>query len=405
MDPTEFFSSEVVEMIFSHLRGRELASATLVSPAWNNHIGSSLVCMNKLTLKIFCEDHHGPALAKAATRYTRSRKYQHVRIYRGEKHCWNCVLGIMESGRNWRTVKISHLVFPSMASFIELYETFESTVQNFEVIETKLKTGNTTVDIKSVQDMSKIFKFSQLRKYSFKESDDMIAIDQIKCTTLRSLHFYNLFMIPNALSIREMLKNQRDLKNLSFRFNDFHEIFQLENFPFRLEELTIATYPRGKEDVESIVHFLKGQSKIKKLNLVGVMDQEIFTSAFGLKMLKEVKIDYQDLWITVDNLPTNESVETLDMSSMYICPDPGNFIPRTHKHGRLEAFLRFLPNLKEIKIQQVDEEFCSFAQMTLKSLQRIVTKDSTPLVIQRKFPKIDFVTMYLFKMPVILKSQ
>lgn len=43
------FPSECLEDIFRHLNGKDLLKCTLVSPNWNNFIGSTILCMRKIS--------------------------------------------------------------------------------------------------------------------------------------------------------------------------------------------------------------------------------------------------------------------------------------------------------------------------------------------------------------------
>lgn len=57
MYPGTNFPAECIEDIFHHLRGSDLLECTLVSPEWNEFIGSTRSCMQKIFITALADGH------------------------------------------------------------------------------------------------------------------------------------------------------------------------------------------------------------------------------------------------------------------------------------------------------------------------------------------------------------
>lgn len=112
-----------IEDIFRHLNGNDLLTCTLVCPEWNNFIGSTKMCMRKISLSC-CQLHRLGRILKNS-----KRKYACLRLATKNYEDFQNV--ISEDGRAWTHVKVViNVDFESVNNFVDFLWVFQSTVRD-----------------------------------------------------------------------------------------------------------------------------------------------------------------------------------------------------------------------------------------------------------------------------------
>lgn len=175
MDPIEHLPAEVVEMILSHLRGRDLIDCLFVSPDWNSFIESSSVFVEKLTMVLTSD-----CLAD---------------------DCQEILL----SKKKWKSIKICDVKFSATSDVSKLLENVKSTIEHLELAD---------VYLSSREDQGTCFNFKFLKSLTFWFCDEQLCVDLIE-QNKSSLEYLDLGYsgCPRSCII-DILKELRSLKTL-----------------------------------------------------------------------------------------------------------------------------------------------------------------------------------------------
>lgn len=353
MDPTNYLPAEVNEKIFGHLSGRELLSAALVSSVWNLQIGSSIHCMKKLKLGMrsdwmeFSEDEKNILLC--------GRRYQNVLISEATGLV-SFVYEVMQMSRQWKSVEIFCLEFPTTSDCVKFFKLFEASVENLVLQQ---------VTIKEPEDVVVDFNFAKLKTLRMKQSDKIFMSMFNRCSSLETL---NLAYVPSDRSeVMEMLSCHQNLKNLIVSSELYNIIFSadVKQLPTHLEELTVNSNGLFVDVSATWNHFfsyLETQtSSLKKLNFDNWLGVEVMKLAFRMEALKEFRMFHLPAldWSAM-SLPASKSIETLDIVTVDI-----------HNKLRIEAILKAVPTVKHLRLRSMNLETAEFIAVNLKLLQSI----------------------------------
>lgn len=123
MQPKITFPTECLEDIFQHLRGRVLLKCSLVCPEWNEFIGTTRSCMEKICFRIL-----GGDLMEFAERIliNSDRKYACLKIKANYREDVRRLL--LAKNRKWIDVK-SRLNFETSIDFLSFLQIIEPSVQ------------------------------------------------------------------------------------------------------------------------------------------------------------------------------------------------------------------------------------------------------------------------------------
>lgn len=347
MDPIKKFPVEVAEMIFGHLSGSELKTCTLVATGWNELIGSSARTMRKLKLMTdrmeFTED---PKEFLGTTRNYRSI------------HISDCteVIDYMSTQKRWSSVEIHNTVFDSTSDLFAFLEIIASTVEYLVM---------TSITIAAVHDKRKMnLQFKKLKSLKISYNDKRVGLELFDASPLlKSLTIIECNS-EWSLDVVGFLKQHEMLKSLKLSPEWFNRIFNTKvvDFPFNLEEIVIcnsrsATRKRSAE--MNFASFLQMQAKsIKQLDFDGWFGFCFMTLPYRLT-LKEIRLS-QFPGCNLLALPKNESIESMDIAMI-----------DGKDTTRIKILLAAVPNLKHIRMRQVDDEVAEFIAANMKHLLKI----------------------------------
>lgn len=130
MDPTKILNFECIEDIFCHLSGKVLLESALVSPRWNNFIGSTKSCMQKITLNL--KDYESKKrIARSKRRYERA-------LLEG-LYCCDLQRFLLADWRKWTYIRVHSVEFDSIVYLLEFLGIIQSFVRELYLIHTEIQ--------------------------------------------------------------------------------------------------------------------------------------------------------------------------------------------------------------------------------------------------------------------------
>lgn len=130
MDLKTFLPVDCIKYIFSHFKGRDLLKCTLVCPAWNDYIGSTSSCMEKIKLKCSGLDsleHLESILRESNRKYT--CLLMNVDLVDSQEFCESVQTLVFMNSRPWTYIFADGLDFKSINQFQDFLRIFEPTIQ------------------------------------------------------------------------------------------------------------------------------------------------------------------------------------------------------------------------------------------------------------------------------------
>lgn len=206
-DPAKNFPVEIMELIFKNLTGTELVKiASLVSPAWNNHVMSSNRCMDKVVLKIDLRKFSSPKLMAKRSNLLEGtiRTYRHL-VIKGHyrmKYAKTTIDSFAAVKGDWKSVDIEKLIFHSISSLNEFVQILSATVETMTMQFTR--TNHHDVWLESST-------FDRLTSLSIYEPDETMLKLFSKCSNLSNFDFTG---DDNLSLVNAIVRNQKQLKNL-----------------------------------------------------------------------------------------------------------------------------------------------------------------------------------------------
>lgn len=131
------FPAECLEDLFRHLFEKDLFTCTLVCPSWNDFIGTTLSCMEKVNVR--CSGSNGLEKVK--------------RLFKNSKRKYVCLevltsLTLEEmrellslNGRTWTTIS-TETHFETVSDFLEFLQSIQSSVRKLELTYGQIRTEN-----------------------------------------------------------------------------------------------------------------------------------------------------------------------------------------------------------------------------------------------------------------------
>lgn len=360
LDPTELFPMEIVEKIFFNLRARDLIYCTFVSPNWNRLVGCSAKCMDKFVLRLEYTENHVKPISS-------DRRYQQINLSGdvSEKN-FNSIYKVMSS-KTWKLVVMDWITFESTSSLVKMIETFEGTVEKFEIHQVKVV--NRDIEVQG-------FEFKRLRHLVYFSFDDVLKapLDLFKnCSSLQSICFECSELQCVKMFVR-ILQRQKNLKRLFAFFNlPVQTVDAFYTFPFKLEELMLINIPNATTR-KLALSLLHNQEKIKRLALEFMNCSLFLNAALGLKSL--VEISFQDQWSYFQPPFTlNETIQILRINGEV-------------KNDQVTRLLIALPNVKHAKLLNVDDELAHFIAENMKKLEILTSYEIDIESVQSILPAV-----------------
>lgn len=334
----------------------EVKKATLVSPFWEDFVGQSSACMQKLELtingrKYFINQQEHLLKEELKALMENDRKYENFTLFAQRPgYLTNDVLNLLKSRQGkWKNVKIWSEKFENIETFFELVE---ASLENLELRNVKISS-----------------KLLPNRKFSFKKLKSL-KICNVDNTEL----FLNIFKdsgnlefleIENAIdnSLIKFLETQHKIHKLFItqtKLNDevlekisFIESLRLKEFKIKNEALVQSEESRG------FARLLKLQNdSLEKLTVDAKCNVNAMAMIFRLRRLKTLHILTLPVLSVRDNLdfPTSKSIVELNVDC----------------HFSLEILLKFLdavPKLKILKLSCTDKEVIEVIKKRLPGLE------------------------------------
>lgn len=377
MDIIKSFPTEICEMIFGHLNFSDLLNATAVCKGWNSFIGSSTVWANVvLGLRADWNDYNDENRKVLSS----GRIYQNVLISDGSQGL-DFVIDIMSRGKRWKSVKICDVIFEKSEDFVKLFQTFEKTVERVEMLWVRTS-GHRIINTD--------FHFEQLKSLKISNCNEYIWLDVFRhCCPIESLRFeadFPLFLAE--IDVKKKFKQMTKLKSLHI----YPEIFQnataadISELTFKLEKLHISNYVMGPNYPffrrSLMPEFIRMHTNtLKTLYIADCYGTEMMQLPFELKILK--KLTFMQLSSSYEwNTPpfeTSTSIESLDLTT-FVC---NGYEPMILK------FLKAVPNLKKLRIVEINSNIASFIAEHMKLLRTIKVISVTDEVL-KMLPNIVF---------------
>lgn len=342
MDPVKVFSLEVVEMIFNNLSSKEVLNFTLVSQQWNNAIGASLKCMDKLSLKIKGKNLKNFNDEEKEILKT-SRNFSKIDALNGTT-VLPIITDILSFRFHWKSVNFYCTEFESTSDFLKLFKTFESTVEHVGLHQIKIKTAN----FPPLQ-----LEMTKLKSLSISNCDTNISTAVLDgCSSLQSLDLGFFPTKTDSTSLTASIRKFTNLKKLTASSN-WYNIFFDDTKPeleFQLESLKISSNINF-DDEESFMVFYRTQkcfykflekqtNSLTNLQISGLFGIEVIRIAFRMKNLRVLAIpDLSMLSLPRLDFVINPSIKNLDIASIGI-----------RNKDLIKEVIKCVPNLKALKI-------------------------------------------------------
>lgn len=261
----DFFSPEIMEMIFNHLDNRSLKSCLMVSKYCRESILNSPKLMRKLPLKLNSENW----LSKVEMVKKIGSKIKQVEIVSRIPNC--------------EFIKLLH--YTPMVSKVEInWSSVNRIVESFEC---EVLMESMEIKLELLENL----------KISFFKVNPEIFFNQL----LNSMNVQKLCIRCNATSERQnecismikFLKRQSRLEELELNFGNFDEIFSeatIEQFHFKLKKFTIVPSYYTASNFEHLNTFLLTQSNsLEELYVFSEQFEEIVAnSIYRFRNLKRL---------------------------------------------------------------------------------------------------------------------
>lgn len=124
MDLEKNLSVDCVEEIFRHLDFDDLMTCTLVSPHWNNIIGASRSCMEKI--KLDCRNRYDNLVYIKRSLMDSKRRYAGLQL---EGDYSKRLRRIFSQRRTWTHIYARCLSFETVNHFLDFLRIFQSSIQ------------------------------------------------------------------------------------------------------------------------------------------------------------------------------------------------------------------------------------------------------------------------------------
>lgn len=129
MGSTASFPVECIDFISPHLRGNDLLQLTQVCPEWNDIIGSTNSCMEKISLR--CVNRFDKLKKLKRSLKISQRKYKRINVEGDYSQGVKNILSM--NGRTWTHINCREITFETMNHCWDFLKIFESSVQTLDL--------------------------------------------------------------------------------------------------------------------------------------------------------------------------------------------------------------------------------------------------------------------------------
>ncbi|CAO1402176.1 unnamed protein product [Diamesa serratosioi] len=337
MDPLVNIVDELHDLIFQHFYGDDVINAFLCSKTWNRIISNSKLCMSKIKMEI-CYKIQNEIVEE------QYRILYNYYLMNGPRHYQNLDIN-MKKG-------LTTVLPKECFKILELMISSLSDIVLINVIISDNDVSN-KLHIPNLQYLRMEFCSQKLYDVLLKSSKSLISLELSTAD------------VPIEISILYCLKTNPNLKILHCRVNVFHMIFKTDVadlFKFQLEkfyyESDIDYNQSGPVVHDNFLKFLKNNCSDIKVIELQTADVKIVNFIFNeMENVKEVAI----MELNKNEglcFKENKTVESLEL----------NYVK---SKDELKPFVDFLPNLKTLNVNELDNDMIFYAATFLEKLTAI----------------------------------
>lgn len=290
MDPSlnflNFWSSVVIDLIFQHLSGDEILSATLVDRSWNDFLSNhSLTAWKdiwiqpKVSLDLSCLENS-------------TRRYQSLRAVNVSVIVDKVVEIIEKPGRKWKQLVIVRTTFKKRSQMEAIMQASSRTVESLELHTLSCE------EAPSEEDLKRSFMFPHLKhlkisQHFLNECPRWLSSLFSRAPVLESVHLTN----ASDCIMKNLLLTSAHFKKLSLsgKFQDvnfFKELSQkldstIEEFEFN----DILSSSSSDQNLSYFNNFFQSQSRtLKTFETDALLEFDEFETAFKMPNLHTLNI-------------------------------------------------------------------------------------------------------------------
>lgn len=365
-DPFKVLDEDIWPLIFQHFDGNELRRITQVSKLWNELIGASRLCMKKIVCRIDRPNVQLKALSESV------RQYENFKI---SPHGHYCELSEILQQFNVKNVLINDTCEKEVDhnEYVNFMKSFSDTVEYLQSgdIATKNVNRAITVDFPRLKKLH--CSFTNRSAFSIFLGDNPLLESVILSSELNTRD--DEFLCHDNIISEFLFKNQQ-IKNLWLLHLEKLFVYDISlKVTQKLRHFTFTTnyHKCPRHARENFIKFIKGQTNLVGLNMMGCRDKSVITALWNDKAVKFQKLfvidcNFYDELHQFD-LHENLTIEEIDfyLSSSYhasfllfSAPNIIMYKIRQLSKQLLEFSLRNLKHLREIKYQSIDVDALKF---------------------------------------------
>lgn len=330
IDPLKILSPELFDLIFQHLKPKDLMRKSFVSRLWHDEIGNS---QNMKRINIFIYKNTQDDLDESfETLLTSQRNYKNVSVNLGTLVFDESLERVAKVGQTrYKKVKYSDgKMCESLWPIVCIEKTVQTLILSFIRCDFEC-------------DMRKVFKFPQLRHLTLYKNAQNINLLFKKCTNLLTFDYSERKELNEWQLVREILLNNSTMKTLSLQImNGSAQIKNIVNLcKFRLRKLSFHSPKLNVsmtiDNRELLFDILQQQNKsLEELSINQWCGSNVLEIIFQMKKLINLtfNINYGTENLPNISLNVNTSIMRVDIDDM---KDNDSFI--------LFKIFKSLPNL------------------------------------------------------------
>ena len=329
-DPLRILSPELFDLVFQHLRPKELMRKSYVSKIWHEEIGNS---QSMKRINVFIYKNTQDDLDESFETLLRSqRNYKNVSVNLGTLVFDESLERVAKVGQtSYKKVKYSD---GKMCQSLWPIECIEKTVQTLIL---------SFIRCDFDCDIGMNFKFPHLRQLTLYKNAQNVNLLFKKCTNLLAFDYSERKELNESQLVREILLNNSTIKTLNLQImNGSAEIKNIINLcKFRLRKMSFHSFklnaPMSIDNRELLCDILQLQSKyLEELSLNQWCGFNGLEMIFQMKKLRNLtlNIDYGSENLPNISLNTCTTITRVDIDDM---KDNDSFI--------LFKIFKSLPNL------------------------------------------------------------
>lgn len=293
IDPVLFFPTEVSTKIFRYLSACDMLQASLVSTEWYDFIAETPACMRKLKIKIVCtlekdlSEEIIHLLAKSTRKYENFDLSGYFAFFEDSAH------NIFAApGRKWKRVRVSNISFTTTTQAMDFFESIEPTVE-------ELRMSSVYISEIYHEGYNRNLMFPKLKKLYVKHIQTVLYHECFQ--NLKNLEYLSIWSSDQTVasldSLIHLLKTNSKLKRLEISGSVFNQIMYhdiIDELTFKLEILTIdhvyRVTPYHEVIQANFTKFLCRQRSLLKLSLRDWMGMETMKTIMRMEKLKELNL-------------------------------------------------------------------------------------------------------------------